>query len=50
MARGLAAAGAHVIINARNAEECAAAAEKIVAAGGKATSWPFDVTGAPAPA
>jgi gluconate 5-dehydrogenase len=45
MAAGLAQAGAHVIINSRNQDECAAAADEITAAGGKATAIAFDVTG-----
>ena len=44
MAAGLAQAGAHVIINSRKADACAAVAEKIQSMGCKATAMAFDVT------
>ena len=44
MAAGLAQAGAHVIINSRKADACAAVAKKIQSMGCKATAMAFDVT------
>ena len=44
MAQGLSAAGATVVIAARNADKSAAAVESILAAGGKASALAVDVT------
>ncbi len=44
MAKGLAAAGAHVLVNGRTPETLDEAAAEVVAAGGKAGTAPFDVT------
>jgi gluconate 5-dehydrogenase len=44
LARGLANAGAHVVINGRSAAKVAAVADAIRAAGGSATESTFDVT------
>jgi len=44
MASGLSAAGATVVIAARNADKNAAALESIIAAGGKASAMMVDVT------
>ena len=48
MAEALAAHGAHVVVNARDAAAVAAAAEKIAAAGHAAEPMAFDVTDGPA--
>jgi gluconate 5-dehydrogenase len=44
MAEGLAAAGAEVILNARNAGELEQARERLAAAGNRVRALPFDVT------
>ncbi len=44
MARGLSAAGATIVIAARNADKSAAAVESIIASGGKASAIAVDVT------
>ena len=44
MARALAAAGAHVIVNGRDAARAAAAAERIRSEGGQASAAAFDVS------
>ncbi len=44
MARGLSAAGATIVIAARNADKIAAAVESIIASGGKASAIAVDVT------
>ena len=43
MAIGLAQAGAHVLINSRNKEECQAVAQEIISLGCKASEASFDV-------
>lgn len=48
IAGGLAKAGAHVVVNGRDAGRAEAAAQAIRAAGGKATALAFDVTDAAA--
>jgi gluconate 5-dehydrogenase len=48
IARGLAQAGAHVLVNSRDVERTAAVASRIAAEGGSAEALPFDVADAPA--
>ena len=48
MAKGMAAAGAHVVLNARNPEALDACVSEIAAAGGSAEAIAFDVTDEPA--